>query len=187
MTDNEKNNLITILGLLVLAMAFVLGFIIRNGLISDHNPPIIDSKVEIRTDTIFTYKTDTLYKYITHTVTKPTPIDTHIDTTTTDTFASREIITYQDTLSYTDSIKVAYSATVSGIQPSLDTLSFKIKYPEYTNTLTSTITNEKTITKTIYKKPKLTAGLSIGTGYGIINKKADVFIGFSLQVPIFYK
>lgn len=69
---------------------------------------------------------------------------------------------------YTDT---AYTAYVSGYQPTLDSL--KIRSMVITNT----------ITKTKYRK--INFGITAGAGYGIFMKKPDIFIGFGLTVNLY--
>lgn len=147
--------------------------------------PDIQTKIEFKTDTLTVTKTDTVPQYITKTITKPIPIKETIIRHDTLYNAPLTLKTYEDSITTTNNAKVQYRATVSGYEQSLDTIEFNVKYPMITNTITNTITNEKTITK--YKNPKITAGIAAGAGYGIIKKKPDIFIGFSLQLPIFSK
>ena len=64
---------------------------------------------------------------------------------------------------YEDSL---YTAWVSGFHPNLD--SIRLHFPEITTT----------ITKTVYQKPpRLTWGIQVGAGYGIVIRKPDVYIG----------
>ena len=147
--------------------------------------PDIQTKVEVKTDTLTVTKTDTVPQYITKTITKPKYVKEEIIRHDTLYNAPLSVKTYEDSITTTNDAKVQYRATVSGYEQSLDTIEFNVKYPMVTNTITNTITNEKTITK--YKNPKITAGIAAGAGYGIINKKPDIFIGFSVQLPIFSK
>lgn len=147
--------------------------------------PVVETKIEFKTDTLTVTKTDTVSQYITKTITKPIPIKEEIIRHDTLYNAPLSVKTYEDSITTNNNAKVQYRAIISGYEQSLDTISFNVKYPMVTNTITNTITNEKTITK--YKNPKITAGIAAGAGYGIINKKPDIFIGFSLQLPIFSK
>jgi hypothetical protein len=67
---------------------------------------------------------------------------------------------------YEDSL---YTAWVSGFQPNLD--SIRLYQPEVTNTVTKYV-----------ERPmqRLNIGASVGAGYGIINKKPDIFVGVTL-------
>ena len=76
---------------------------------------------------------------------------------------------------YDDSL---YTAWVSGFEPNLD--SILIHQREVTNTIT--ITN--TITK---PASRFSIGPSVGLGYGIANKKADVFVGITATYNILCK
>lgn len=81
---------------------------------------------------------------------------------------------------YTDSVvkdngaTVLYFASVSGYKASLDTLEFNVTYPEITNTEYVTNTIEKTIQK---PAPRFSVGIQAGFGYGVFNKKPDLYIG----------
>ena len=71
---------------------------------------------------------------------------------------------------YDDSL---YTAWVSGYEPNLD--SIRLYIPEITTT----------ITKTVVKKPRLSFGIQGGAGFGIINRKPDIFIGIGGQWRLF--
>lgn len=174
----EKNGTLKILTLL-LALSCMLNFYFLL------KQPDIQTKVEFKTDTLTVTKTDTVPQYITRTEIKPIPIKEEIIRHDTLYNAPLSLKTYEDSIITNNNAEVAYKAVISGYQQSLDTIEFNVKYPQITNTITNTITNEKTITK--YRNPKITAGIAAGAGYGITQRKMDVFIGFSLQLPIFYK
>lgn len=127
-----------------------------------------------RVDTIVTEKRDTFV------IEKPQPVkiitktrtirDTLV-TVTNDTVVidvPQEAKVYQgDTLS-TDGVKVAWRANISGYRPSLDTLSFNIHR------------NDTTIVKEITKfkwKKGIKVVPQVGVGYGLFNKKPDMYVG----------
>ena len=66
-----------------------------------------------------------------------------------------------------------YECMVSGVDPNLEYIKV---FPK-----TTIINNEKTITKTIKYKPHFNWGLQTGIGYGIIEKKFDVYVGLGAQ------
>lgn len=68
---------------------------------------------------------------------------------------------------YDDSL---YHIVISGVHPNLDTL--ELYQP-------SIIIN-KEVTK--YKNKRFNHGLQIGLGYGLINNKPDVYIGYGFQI-----
>lgn len=174
----EKRDTIKLLTLLLIISGFFnFYFLLKQ--------PDIQTKIEFKTDTLTVTKTDTVPQYITKTITKPIPIKEEIIRHDTLYNAPLSLKTYEDSITTTNDAKVQYRAIISGYEQSLDTIEFNVQYPMVTNTIEKTITNEKTITK--YKSPKITAGIAAGAGYGIINKKPDIFIGFSVQVPIFSK
>ena len=71
---------------------------------------------------------------------------------------------------YEDSL---YTAWVSGFQPNLD--SIRLYTPEI----------QTTVTKTVYEPtPLLTLGLQVGGGYGLINRKPDIYVGIGGQINL---
>lgn len=81
-------------------------------------------------------------------------------------FVQREYYTTINTDTITGQIK----AVVSGVNPTLDTLQYNLHIP------IRTVTNEITIEKTKYKQKHWNFTVGIGGGYGLINRKADIFI-----------
>lgn len=79
------------------------------------------------------------------------------------------IILEREEKTYTDDS--TYRAVISGYKPQLDTL---MVYPK-------TYIIEKTKTVTIEKKRKFNIGLQVGSGYGIFNRKPDVYVGIGIQ------
>ena len=74
---------------------------------------------------------------------------------------------------YEDSL---YTAWVSGYRPNLD--SIRLYLPEV----------QTTVTKTIVKpSPLITFGIQAGGGYGIINRKPDIYIGVGAQLNLWRK
>ena len=74
---------------------------------------------------------------------------------------------------YEDSL---YTAWVSGYRPNLD--SIRLYLPEV----------QTTITKTIVKpSPLITFGIQAGGGYGIINRKPDIYVGVGGQLNLWRK
>ena len=74
---------------------------------------------------------------------------------------------------YDDSL---YTAWVSGYEPNLD--SIRIYTPEVHTTITTTI---------VKPSPMITFGIQAGAGYGVINKRPDIFIGVGGQVNLWRK
>ena len=74
---------------------------------------------------------------------------------------------------YEDSL---YTAWVSGYEPNLDSIDLRLP----------TIT--ETVTKTIVKpSPLITIGIQAGAGYGVINRKPDIYVGVGAQVNLWRK
>ena len=74
---------------------------------------------------------------------------------------------------YDDSL---YTAWVSGFEPALD--SINIHQREVVTTVTKTI---------VKPSPLITYGIQAGAGFGVINKRPDIFIGVGGQVNLWRK
>lgn len=121
----------------------------------------------IKRDTIT--KTDTLIKeiispkYIREEIVR-------IDTIKADTTLIYQRRTYLTQLNE-DSISGEIKAVVSGYNAVLDTLQYNLIIP--TKTITNTV--ETQITK--YKQKHWNFTVGVGAGYGVLNRKADIFVG----------
>ena len=78
------------------------------------------------------------------------------------------VVMNKETKVYRDS---TYEAQISGFQPHLDHIKV---FPN-----TTYITTEKT--SYIEKKKHFNHGIQIGVGFGVINRKPDVFVGYGFQ------
>ena len=106
-----------------------------------------------KTDTIYNTKTNTEYKYLT------------INDTA---YIENKPEIYKDS---TDN----YDITIQSVK--MDWYKLNIHHRD-------TITHTKEIIKNVYTKPKkqhLNHGISFGVGYGVFNKKPDLFIGYSVM------
>lgn len=141
----------------------------------------IQTKVE--TDTVFQERIDTMH--ITHTVTRYRPQPTRTDTifitdTQTQEVAQHIKKTYEvDSLhidtTCTPPASVNYHLLVRTDNYDVDSIAlrFNVDYPKITQT--------QTITKTITKKKHWNYGIQTGFGYGVYNRKPDLYIGVGLQ------
>lgn len=86
-------------------------------------------------------------------------------------------VQYEDSVVKDNGATVLWYASVSGYEPSLDTLDFSVSYPQITNTEYVTTTIEKTIQK---PAPRFSFGPSLGIGYGLTSKQFDAYAGVSL-------
>lgn len=132
------------------------------------------------TDTVTVERTDTLYDTATLIHFCPKPVyDTIIrwDTVRKDTPIPYVQKTYSDTVTNDDGASVEYFATVSGHDPSLDTIRFNLNYPVITNTVTNTVTETKYVTK---KQSHFSLGPTAGVGYGMTTKQFDAWVGLGL-------
>lgn len=117
------------------------------------------------TDTITIIKRDTIE------IIKPQPIIQYVDRIIRDTLYSIDSIPVFinvpiETKVYADS---NYRAVVSGYRPQLDSISIFNKNQIHT------------INKTTYKTKKWNVSPSVGIGYGILNRKIDMYVGFSIN------
>ena len=154
------------LGLLIIALLFC------TFRMCNHKPETItvtDTVTMERTDTV--YDTTRLIHYF------PRPIHDTIlrwDFIKQDTLLPYISKTYSDTVTKDDGAEVQYVASVSGYDPNLDSIRFNLKYPVVTNTITNTVTETKFLTK---PAPRFSVGIQAGFGYGVFNKKPDLYIG----------
>lgn len=147
------------------------------------------------TDTVTVVKRDTIFNEVEKTIVKPVKLTETIikyDTIATKSPQTHFNVpitasTYQDSITLQDNTKVQYRANISGYNTNLDSITFKVKYPTIFESVHTDITNNTTTETVKYKKPKITFNLSVGAGYGIINKKPDIYVGFSFGIPIFSK
>ena len=172
-----------VVGLVISVLCFIVGF-------QCHRTP--ETPVETKTETVTKTDTITQWKTKTVSVTKPVPVYSTLTKTVHDTlpviktihshsrdtvYASVEVPVssqkYSDEQVLQDSTRVSYNAIVSGYRASLDSLQFHVTYPER-HINTSTVT-----TTTSVKRKHFGVGVSVGAGYGIINRKPDIFIGLS--------
>ena len=85
----------------------------------------------------------------------------------------REAKRYEDSL-ILDSGKVKLDVFISGVDARLDSTKIRAEIP--------TLTIEKTIEKTIYKDKTshFYYGPTIGVGFGLVNRKFDIYAGVSV-------
>lgn len=143
-------------------------------------------KTKVETDTVFQERIDTMH--ITHTVTRYRPQPTRTDTifvtdTQTQEVAQHIKKTYEvDSLQIDTTSKphgmVSYHLLVRTDNYDVDSISlrFNVNYPKITQT--------QTITKTVMRKKRWNYGIQTGLGYGVYNRKPDLYIGFGFQYNI---
>lgn len=144
----------------------------------------IQTKVE--TDTVFQERIDTIH--LTHTVTRYRPQPTRTDTIFITDAQTQEVAqhikkTYEvDSLhidtTCTPPASVNYHLLVRTDNYDVDSIAlrFNVDYPKITQT--------QTITKTITRKKHWNYGIQTGFGYGIYNRKPDLYIGVGIQYNI---
>ena len=141
----------------------------------------IQTKVE--TDTVFQEHIDTIH--ITHTVTRYRPQPTRTDTIFITDAQTQEVAQHIKKTYEVDSLhidttcippaSVNYHLLVRTDNYDVDSIAlrFNVNYPKITQT--------QTITKTITKKKHWNYGIQTGFGYGIYNRKPDLYIGLGIQ------
>ena len=144
----------------------------------------IQTKVE--TDTVFQERIDTIH--LTHTVTRYRPQPTRTDTIFVTDTQTQEVAQHIKKTYEVDSLQIDTTSTPHGMvsyhllvrtdNNDVDSIAlrFNVDYPKITQT--------QTITKTITKKKHWNYGIQTGIGYGIYNRKPDLYIGVGIQYNI---
>ena len=171
-----KNNIFLLISVsAICVLAFILGRCSKDDSVIYRQPTI-------NVDTVFKQSIDTIH--LTHTVTKYKPQPTRTDTIyRTDTFTNEVVQhiqkTYEVDSLYKDTTcippaSVNYHLLVRTDNYDVDSigLKFNVDYPRITET--------QTITKTITKKKHWGYGVQTGFGYGIFNRKPDLYIGIGI-------
>ena len=141
----------------------------------------IQTKVE--TDTVFQERIDTIH--ITHTVTRYRPQPTRTDTIFITDAQTQEVAQHIKKTYEVDSLQIDTTSTPHGMVSyhllvrtdncDVDSIAlrFNVDYPKITQT--------QTITKTVTRKKRWNYGIQTGLGYGVYNRKPDLYIGVGIQ------
>ena len=141
----------------------------------------IQTKVE--TDTVFQEHIDTIH--ITHTVTRYRPQPTRTDTIFITDAQTQEVAQHIKKTYEVDSLhidttcippaSVNYHLLVRTDNYDIDSIAlrFNVDYPKIIQT--------QTITKTVTRKKHWNYGIQTGFGYGVYNRKPDLYIGVGIQ------
>lgn len=144
----------------------------------------IQTKVE--TDTVFQERIDTIH--LTHTVTRYRPQPTRTDTIFVTDTQTQEVAQHIKKTYEVDSLQIDTTSTPHGMvsyhllvrtdNNDVDSIAlrFNVNYPKIIQT--------QTITKTVTKKKHWNYGIQTGFGYGIYNRKPDLYIGVGVQYNI---
>ena len=144
----------------------------------------IQTKVE--TDTVFQERIDTIH--ITHTVTRYRPQPTRTDTIFITDAQTQEVAQHIKKTYEVDSLhidttcippaSVNYHLLVRTDNYDVDSIAlrFNVDYPKIIQT--------QTITKTVTKKKRWNYGIQTGFGYGVYNRKPDLYIGVGVNYNI---
>lgn len=126
-----------------------------------------------RPDTVIHYRVDTVYDTISITKYYPKPVKDEvlrIDTVYADTLLATKRSIYCDTILATPTDTVCVMTEIEGIDARMNYLKAYLKKG------TITEHTEKTIT-VVKKKKGFMIAPTVGVGYGIFNKRPDVYIG----------
>ena len=141
----------------------------------------IQTKVE--TDTVFQERIDTIH--FTHTVTRYRPQPTRTDTIFITDAQTQEVAQHIKKTYEVDSLhidttcippaSVNYHLLVRTDNYDVDSIAlrFNVDYPKIIQT--------QTITKTVTRKKHWNYGIQTGFGYGVYNRKPDLYIGVGIQ------
>ena len=141
----------------------------------------IQTKVE--TDTVFQEHIDTIH--LIHTVTRYRPQPTRTDTIFITDAQTQEVAQHIKKTYEVDSLhidttcippaSVNYHLLVRTDNYDVDSIAlrFNVDYPKITQT--------QTITKTVTRKKHWNYGIQTGFGYGIYNRKSDLYIGVGIN------
>ena len=144
----------------------------------------IQTKVE--TDTVFQERIDTIH--LTHTVTRYRPQPTRTDTIFITDTQTQEVAQHIKKTYEVDSLQIDTTSTPHGMVSyhllvrtdnyDVDSIAlrFNVDYPKITQT--------QTITKTVTRKKRWNYGIQTGFGYGVYNRKPDLYIGVGIQYNI---
>ena len=142
----------------------------------------------VKQDTVYKTKTDTLWRDTVITKKELVPkeiVKKKVDTLYLSNGDTMQLITeskrYDELLtSGVDTCEL--SAFISGVHPSLDSLSWRLKthHEVVTNTveITKYLERKKTLKDRFHIQPQ------IGVGYGLFNKKIDAYVGIGIGVDI---
>ena len=140
-------------------------------------------KTKVETDTVFQERIDTIH--ITHTVTKYKPLPTRTDTIFVTDAQTQEVAQHIKKTYEVDSLQIDTTSKPHGIVSyhllvrtdnyDVDSIAlrFNVDYPKIIQT--------QTITKTVTRKKRWNYGIQTGLGYGIYNRKPDLYIGVGIQ------
>ncbi len=169
----KKNNTL-------LYVAFILAVLILGGYYV-HKHYNLDDLI-IRTDTIYNTTTDTIYYTDTLSIIKSKPVYiTHVKTDTLYTEKGDTVQLITENKTYNDTICAQNDTAIvmnyiSGINANLDSTKIQINRREIIKT------NTVEITKFVKKKQRFSISPQLGVGYGLINRKPDIYAGFGISV-----
>ena len=145
-----------------------------------------EMQTKVETDTVFQERIDTIH--ITHTVTRYRPQPTRTDTIFVTDTQTQEVAQHIKKTYEVDSLQIDTTSTPHGMVSyhllvrtdnyDVDSIAlrFNVDYPKIIQT--------QTITKTVTRKKHWNYGIQTGFGYGVYNRKPDLYIGLGIQYNI---
>lgn len=165
----KATNKIPLFCLLIAFICLTLASVLRRG------ESRSEGKYE-RLDTIFISRVDTVYDTISISKYYPKPVKEEvlrIDTVYADTLLATKRSTFCDTILATPTDTVCVMTEIEGIDARMNYLKAYLKKG------TITEHTEKTVTITKRKKGLMFAP-NVSVGYGLINRKPDIYLGFGI-------
>ena len=157
-------------------LSMVMGKCSKDNSVRDGEPTVkVDTVSQVRIDTI----------HITHTVTRYRPQPTRTDTIFITDAQTQEVAQHIKKTYEVDSLhidttcippaSVNYHLLVRTDNYDVDSIAlrFNVDYPKITQT--------QTITKTVTRKKRWNYGIQTGFGYGVYNRKPDLYIGVGIN------
>ena len=142
-----------------------------------------DGEQTVKVDTVSQVRIDTIH--ITHTVTRYRPQPTRTDTIFVTGTQTQEVAQHIKKTYEVDSLQIDTTSTPHGMVSyhllvrtdnyDVDSIAlrFNVDYPKIIQT--------QTITKTVTRKKHWNYGIQTGLGYGIYNRKPDLYIGLGVN------
>lgn len=139
-----------------------------------------------KTDTIYSTRIDTIYNTDTFTLIKPKPVYiTHVKTDTLYTEKGDTVQLTTENKTYNDTIcaqndTAIITSYISGINAKLDSLNLRLNRREIIKTNTIEVIKYIKDDKT----QRFNISPQLGVGYGITNKKPDIYAGIGVSVNL---
>ena len=174
--NNSKSNTLIVIAIFMMVIAFFAVYFGKTQPNIDKVDTVFNTRVDTLRDTLTFFKEKPVPKYI-----YQTKVDTFYTKEGNDTLLKTENKIYKDTLCQQKDTAIVTSY-ITGINASLDSTKIQL------NKTKEIITNTVEITKYLEKKKtffdRFHLGIQTGIGYGLVNKKPDVYIGAGVSFDL---